>query len=43
MSDDSQNAVEEIEERPEGLCKTCTKDCYSDWEIALCSEYLEAK
>ena len=39
MPNDSLNKVEDKDERPEGLCKTCTKDCYSDWVIVLCSEY----
>jgi hypothetical protein len=43
MNNDSQNAIEDKDERPQGLCYTCEKDCYSDWVIILCSEYTEAK
>jgi len=39
LNNDSPNAVEDTFPRPEGLCKTCVKECYSDWVIELCSEY----
>jgi hypothetical protein len=40
---DSPNTIDDEDERPEGLCKTCGKNCYSDWVVELCSEYTEAK
>lgn len=40
---DSPNRVEDVYERPEGLCKICTKDCWCDWHIVLCSEFEENK
>jgi hypothetical protein len=43
MPHDSPNVMEDKDERPEGLCKTCEFDCYSDWVIVLCDKFKESK
>ncbi len=39
MITSSGNKVEEKEERPEGLCKNCSKTCWYFSVVVACSEF----